>query len=119
LKMPEEPPAAEQAKEEAIERRYKSAVESGLGIARDCLGVLRLAEEVLGKSNTNALSELVVASLQACAGLEGSILTVKMDIPSVKEGDFVSSATTESAALLETGLQINNRIRDYFLKRAG
>jgi formiminotetrahydrofolate cyclodeaminase len=119
LKMPHEPPMAEQAREAAIQRRYKSAVESGLGIARECLGILRIVEGLLGKSNANALSELVVASLQAYAGLEGSILTAKMDIPCVHDRNFVSSAKSESAALLETGLQINKRIRTYFSERAG
>ena len=98
---------------EAIQAGFKEAVQSPLGIARECLDVLRLANKLLGKSNTNALSDLGVASLQAYAGLEGAIMNVKINIPSIKDTNFVSETSLEVSALLEEGTRVGNNIYQY------
>ena len=98
---------------EAIQAGFKEAVQSPLGIARECLDVLRLAKKLLGKSNTNALSDLGVASLQAYAGLEGAIMNVKINIPSIKDTNFVSETSLEVSALLEEGTRVGNNIYQY------
>ncbi len=98
---------------EAIQAGFKEAVQSPLGIARECLDVLRLASKLLGKSNTNALSDLGVASLQAYAGLEGAIMNVKINIPSIKDKNFVSETSLEVSALLEEGTRVGNNIYQY------
>ncbi len=98
---------------EAIQASFKEAVQSPLGIARECLDVLRLANKLLGKSNTNALSDLGVASLQAYAGLEGAIMNVKINIPSIKDTNFVSETSLEVSALLKEGTRVGNNIYQY------
>ena len=120
LTMPEEPEAAAgKAREEAIQRGYKGAAESALGIARECLGVLSVAETLLGKSNPNALSELAVASLQAYAGLEGAIMSLEMNFPALKDEKLVASDAAEGRTLLEKGRDIKNSIRKYVSERIG
>jgi methenyltetrahydrofolate cyclohydrolase len=115
LKMPEEPEAVGKARNEAKQRGYKSAVESALGIAHECVDVLGLAEALLGKSNANALSELAVASLQAYAGLEGAIMSLKMNFPALKDEKFVARAALEGTTLLKKGLEIKNGARKYVM----
>ena len=113
FKMTKQTEEEKKSRTEAIQAGFKEAVRSPLGIARECLDVLRLANKLLGKSNTNALSDLGVASLQAYAGLEGAIMNVKINIPSIKDTNFVSETSLEVSALLEEGTRVGNNIYQY------
>lgn len=113
FKMTKQTEEEKKSRSEAIQAGFKEAVQSPLGIARECLDVLRLANKLLGKSNTNALSDLGVASLQAYAGLEGAIMNVKINIPSIKDTNFVSETSLEVSALLEEGTRVGNNIYQY------
>ena len=113
FKMTKQTEEEVKSRTEAIQAGFKEAVQSPLGIARECLDVLRLANKLLGKSNTNALSDLGVASLQAYAGLEGAIMNVKINIPSIKDTNFVSETSLEVSALLEEGTRVGNNIYQY------
>ena len=113
FKMTKQTEEEKKSRSEAIQAGFKEAVQSPLGIARECLDVLRLANKLLGKSNTNALSDLGVASLQAYAGLEGAIMNVKINIPSIKDTNFVSETSLEVSALLEEGTRVGNKIYRY------
>jgi len=113
FKMKKQTEEEVKSRTEAIQAGFKEAVRSPLGIARECLDVLRLANKLLGKSNTNALSDLGVASLQAYAGLEGAIMNVKINIPSIRDTNFVSETSLEVSALLEEGTRVGNNIYQY------
>ena len=113
FKMKKQTEEEVKSRTEAIQAGFKEAVQSPLGIARECLDVLRLANKLLGKSNTNALSDLGVASLQAYAGLEGAIMNVKINIPSIRDTNFVSETSLEVSALLEEGTRVGNNIYQY------
>jgi len=113
FKMTKQTEEEKKSRSEAIQAGFKEAVQSPLGIARECLDVLRLANKLLGKSNTNALSDLGVASLQAYAGLEGAIMNVKINIPSIRDTNFVSETSLEVSALLEEGTRVGNNIYQY------
>ena len=113
FKMPKESEEARKARVDAIQRGYKEAVQSPLGIARGCLDVLRVAGNLLGKSNANALSDLGVASQQAYAGLEGAIMNVKINVPAIKDEKFVAETQSEISTLLEEGVRIKNNIYKY------
>jgi formiminotetrahydrofolate cyclodeaminase len=94
----------------AIQQGYKSAIQSPLGIARECVQVIELATSLLGKSNTNALSDLGVAGQQAFAGLEGALMNVKINLPSIKDANFVSNTSEEIGALLTRGQDLAARL---------
>ncbi len=98
---------------EAIQTGFKQAVQSPLAIARECLEVLKLAKNLLGKSNSSALSDLGVASLQAYAGLEGAIMNVKINIPSIRDESVTTDTSREISALLEEGDRIRKDIYQY------
>lgn len=103
FKMAKESDEEKQLRRDAIQAGYKDAVRSPLGIARECLEVLRLTEKLLGKSNANALSDLGVASQQAYAGLEGAVMNVKINLPSIKDEAFVAETAAELSGLLTDG----------------
>jgi len=113
FKMTKQTEEEKKSRSAAIQAGFKEAVQSPLGIARECLDVLRLVNKLLGKSNTNVLSDLGVASLQAFAGLEGAIMNVKINIPSIKDTNFVSETSLEVSVLLEEGTRVGNNIYQY------
>lgn len=113
FKLPKATDEEKKARGAAIQGGYKEAIQSPLGIARECLEVLKLAESLLGKSNTNALSDLGVSAQQAFAGLEGAIMNVKINIPSIKDGDFVTATNSEIASLLEEGSKVSKTVYKY------
>ena len=119
FKMPKEPEEAKKTRLDAIQRGYKKAVQSPLGIARECLDALKVAEKLLGKSNANALSDLGVASLQAHAGLEGAIMNVKINIPSIRDEKFVAETSSEISKLLEEGRALKGKIYEYVSNSIG
>lgn len=119
FKMPKQTEAEKLLRREAIQSGFKLAVQSPVGIARDCFAVLQIAEQLLGKSNANALSDLGVAAQQAYAGLVGAAMNVNINVPSIKDEEFTSSTSLEIATLLEQGDRVNNNVSRYFSENVG
>jgi formiminotetrahydrofolate cyclodeaminase len=119
FKMAKDTEQEKTSRAEAIQKGFKEAVLSPLGIAQECLEVLKLAGRLLGKSNSNALSDLGVASQQAFAGLEGAIMNVKINIPSIKDGDFVAETSSKTSTLLEEGRRVKDNIYEFVFEHFG
>ncbi len=113
FKMPKTTEAEKKARSAAIQAGYQEAVRSPLGIARECLEVLRLAESCLDKFNLNALSDLGVAAMEAKAGLEGAAMNVRINLPSIKDQAFVATIGGEVARYLEQGDELRSRVYRY------
>lgn len=116
FKLPKASEDEKAARTAAIQQGYKSAIQSPLAIARDCLEVLQLAERLLGRSNTNALSDLGVAGQQAFAGLEGALMNVRINLPSIKDADFVTQTIGEIDSLASDGRERAERIYGSVMK---
>lgn len=71
---------------------------------------------LMGKTNTNALSDLGVASLQAYAGLEGAIMNVRS---SIKDEKFVGETSAEISGLLEEGRSLKDNIYRHVSQNVG
>jgi methenyltetrahydrofolate cyclohydrolase len=119
FKMPKETDDDKKKRAAAIQRGYGEAVQSPLGIARECLEVVTLAANLTGKSNSNALSDLGVASQQAYAGLEGAIMNVNINLPSIKDEGFKSKTTAESSSLLANGRKRRDEVYEYVSNKLG
>ncbi len=119
FKMPKETDEEKKLRKDAIQRGFKEAINSPLEIARECVEVLRQAENLLGRSNTNAVSDLGVASQQAYAGLEGAVMNVKINLSSIKDEVFVTDTSSTITALLEEGGLSKDRIYQYVSENIG
>ena len=113
FKLPKATDEEKKVRAEAIQKGYREAVQSPLGIARECLEVLKLAARLPGKSNTNALSDLGVASQQAYAGLEGAVMNVKINLPSIKDERFRAKTAGEVSSLLAEGRKLRDQVYGY------
>jgi formiminotetrahydrofolate cyclodeaminase len=95
--MPKETDEQKSARGAAIQIAYKAAIASPETTAEYCLAVMKLADSLLGKSNANAASDLLVGATQAHAGLEGALANVQINLPSIKDAAYV----TEKRMLIE------------------
>jgi formiminotetrahydrofolate cyclodeaminase len=113
FKLPKSSDEEKKARTEAIQSNYKEAVQSPLSIARECREVLTLAHKIIGKSNTNAISDLGVAAEQAIAGMEGAIMNVEINLPSIKDDAFKNKIVAEIAALQEDGRKLKHNVYNH------
>ncbi|MDR3264537.1 MAG: cyclodeaminase/cyclohydrolase family protein [Synergistaceae bacterium] len=88
--LPKETDGQKAARGAAIQRAYKTAVESPVATAEGCIAAMRLSESLLHKSNANAVSDLAVGAVQAWAGLKGALANVRINLPSIKDAAFVA-----------------------------
>ncbi len=113
FKMPKGTEAEIEARKKAIQAGYMEAVKSPMDTAARCLDVLRLAETLKGKFNENAMSDYGVAALMAWAGLEGAVMNVRINLPSIKDAAFVEDAGDQAAAMAAEGLALRDEIYRY------
>ena len=113
FKLPKATDEEKQKRTDAIQLGYKEAVQSPLDIGRECVDVLKLSKRLLGKTNPNALSDLGVAAQQAYAGLEGAIMNVKINLPSIKDEQFKSKISAEFSELLKNGREAKDDVYNF------
>lgn len=113
FKLPKQTDEEKSNRTAAIQDGYKEAVQSPIAIARECVAVLEISQNLLGKSNPNALSDLGVASQQAYAGLEGAIMNVKINLPSIKDENFKSEISSELVQLLKQGQEAKEQVYQF------
>ncbi|MCK9444844.1 MAG: cyclodeaminase/cyclohydrolase family protein [Tissierellaceae bacterium] len=113
FKLPKETPEEKSIRKEAIQMGYKSAVQSPLDIGKECLDVLKLGENMLGKFNLNAASDLGVGAEMAYSGLEGAIMNIEINLLSIKDEEFVKSMEKEIAEMLSSGDCLKEKIYDH------
>jgi methenyltetrahydrofolate cyclohydrolase len=113
FKLPKSTDDEKKKRSEAIQRSYCEAVISPLGVARECTEVLALAAGLLGKSNSNALSDLGVASQQAYAGFEGALMNIKINLSSIKDEAFRSKSAAEMSSLLKRARDLRESVEQF------
>ena len=119
FKMPKETEQEKRARRDAIQAGFKEAVQSPLSIASEFLGVLKLAENLIGKFNSNAMSDFGVAALQAHTGLEGAVMNVRINLPSIKDEQIVTETSQIVTHFLEEGSAIRDKIYTYVQDNLG
>lgn len=99
MRLPKATEAEQKARQAAIAAAYEKATAVPLATARHCLQALLLCEEAAASGNRNSASDAGVGALLAKAGLEGAILNVRINLPSVQEGKFKQATLAEIAEL--------------------
>lgn len=113
FKMPKATDEEKKARSVSILAGYLDAVQSPLDIAYECLEVLRLAEELIGRFNLNALSDFGVAALEALAGLEGAVMNVRINLSYIKDEKFVAETRARVTDLVAEGRARKDKVYDY------
>ncbi len=91
-RMPKETDEQKGARSQAIQKAMENAASLPLSVAECCLEIIEMAERVIIIGNTNAASDAAVSGLMAYAGLNGALYNVRINLPSIKDKQFVENA---------------------------
>jgi glutamate formiminotransferase/formiminotetrahydrofolate cyclodeaminase len=82
-------------REQAVEQATKNACLVPLEVMKNALEVLKLARIVAESGNANAVSDAGVAALTALAAVQGAGLNVRINLPGIKDREFVDQMLAE------------------------
>ncbi|MDF2672698.1 MAG: methenyltetrahydrofolate cyclohydrolase [Clostridiales bacterium] len=103
FKLPKETEEEKALRSNKIQEAYKKATLVPLKVAEKTLDIFTLLEIAVKYGNANAISDAGVGALIALTGLEAAILNVKINLPSIKDPDFVSKVKEKCDVILKSG----------------
>lgn len=110
FKMPKESAEQKEVRTATIQSAFKKAADTPFTIAENCMAVLTLAEKIVNKANTNAISDVGVAAQVAFAGLESAAMNVKINLPSIKDAEYVKQKSAQVEKMLIEGKKKSEEI---------
>ncbi|MBU8913203.1 MAG: cyclodeaminase/cyclohydrolase family protein, partial [Spirochaetales bacterium] len=110
LRLPKQSEAGIKDRAQAVESAAITMTTTPLETLRLCRELITLAEKVLRKGNSNALSDAFVAVSQANAAAEGAFLNVRINLPEVNDQVFVTSTSEEAEMLMNDISKIHKRL---------
>lgn len=114
--MPKETDDEKAARRAAMQSALEGAAKSPLDMMKLMLEALEVTKRAIGKSNTNAASDLGVAALSLKAGIQGAWLNVLINLSGIKNEEFVASYRQDGEALLAKGCFLADEIYEETLK---
>lgn len=99
FKMPKETDEEKKARAEALQNAAKNATNVPLDICRACLEICVQADILSKYGNKMAISDVGVGAMTAVAAMKSCMLSVDINLPSIKDQDFVAAAKAEKARL--------------------
>ena len=112
LKMPRDDDAQIAARREAMQIAARGAAEVPMLCVEACLEIAGYAEALAGRSNTNASSDVVVASLLAEAAAQGAGRNVLVNLPATGDGAFEGTMTARLDAMIDEVERLAARVRE-------
>ena len=106
--MPKETEEEKEKRRHAMQAALKEATKSPFSMMEEIVSALKITKKAVGRSNTNAASDLGVAALNLKAGLQGAWLNVLINLSGIKDQTFVSDYRNAGQNLLDYG----NRLAD-------
>jgi glutamate formiminotransferase/formiminotetrahydrofolate cyclodeaminase len=101
-KLPKTTEEESKARQQAIQRAFHVAVEIPLETMNACIECLHLIAEVALVGNPSAFSDLKVAQYMCQAGAKGAMENILINLPSIKDPEFVRMAETKMGKLKQS-----------------
>jgi len=98
-RMPGDTPEQKKDKDEAMEKAAQNASQVPLDICKQCLEILKLAAKLAPVGNKGAISDVGVGAYVAEAAMKACMLSVDINLPSIKTESFKSMLVSERARL--------------------
>lgn len=100
------------ARREAIAIASVGAADAPLKLMRASVCALRLAADMIGKSNANLVSDLYVAALNLNAGVQAASYNVAANIPYIADRELAASWGAEAGELAGAAAELAGQILD-------
>lgn len=108
--LPKETPEEKAARSAAMQNALVQCIESPLHMMELAFEAMKLTQELLGKTNSNALSDLGVAALMLGTAVQGAWLNVLINLGSLKDEDAARTYHTKGETLLNDTLVISEQV---------
>ena len=108
--MPRDTDEQKEARKAAMQAALKGATKTPYEMMECSLKALELTEKALGRSNTNALSDLGVAALSLKAAIQGAWLNVRINLGGIRDEAFATQYRTNGEAILAKALPLADKI---------
>ena len=108
--MPKETEEEKTARKAAMQTALKACTLTPYEMMECSLSALELTEQALGRSNTNAASDLGVAALMLKAAVQGAWLNILINIGGIRDEAFVAQYRGGGEAILEQALPLADKI---------
>ena len=108
--MPKETDQEKELRKVAMQLALQEATIVPFRMMGFALEALELTKKAVGKSNTNAASDLGVASLTLKAAVQGAWLNVLINLGGIKDQDFVNEYQGKGNEILEKALPMADDI---------
>lgn len=104
--LPKTTEEEKKARREAMQSALRGAAVTPFSMMEKIVDALKVTQAAVGKSNTNAASDLGVAALNLKAALQGAWLNVLINLASIKDEMFVRQYRKAGESLVEEGSKI-------------
>lgn len=108
MALPRETPEEKAVRSAAMQEALKRCIESPLHMMALCFETVKLADGSLGKTNTNALSDLGVGALMLGAAVHGAWLNVLINLGGLKDEAAAAAYRTKGEQLLNDTVTLSH-----------
>jgi len=115
-RLPKASETEKQARSAAIQEATKGACEVPLKVMTLAVQALKLGVQVAEKGNKNSVSDAGVAGFCLRSALQGAFLNVFINLPGIKDDDFVTNRRAMALRLIEQGRDAVRLIDDLVQK---
>lgn len=119
FRMPKETDADKAARKEAIQSAAKNATMVPLNICRTCVELMKQANRLSRFGNKMAISDVGVGAYVCEAAMRACMLSVDINIPSIKDQDFVADVVNERARLFAEAEDLKIKALTYVKEKMG
>ncbi len=110
LSMPKDTDEQKAARKEAMQNGLKEAAKVPLSVAGTAIKIFPIAEAVVARGNSNAVTDGLVGTMMTRTGILGALLNVKINLGSIKDEAFVSDMTKKVKELEEQAIAWEKKI---------
>jgi len=115
LKLPRDTDEQIEARQAAIRSAARAASDAPCDCVRACLRLAEVTEELAGRSNVNASSDVLVAALLAEAGARGAAENVRINLPSTGDEEYSEEMSHQLDEMLHDISALTSRTREMIL----
>lgn len=99
---------SEEEKQTRIQESYKKALATPLNCSRECLELLKLQETFVKYGNKDTITDVGVGVILVYAALEGSLISVKINLNYIDDKDYVGKIEKEIKEIYKKASIIKN-----------
>lgn len=110
MALPKETPEEKAARSAAMQKALALCIESPLHVMELTCESMKLANELLGKTNANALSDLGVSALMLGTAVQGAWLNVLINLSGLKDEAAAAAYRAKGEALLHETVSLSHEV---------